>query len=261
MYSSDPARDGARDGAASVASFARPTGVALGPNASIFVADAGVRQIAADGSVTTLHLPLHTAIGISSSLRGGGTLFVTGSDGLWVIDLAMLAAGSQGAVSLLHPGMAAFVRPTPMPGVNALTAFGQHSVGVPFGVAAFPDGVGLVYTDVSTHTVRYANPATQSVDVIGGRDAGDAADESGAFAVADAGNKRIRLIRNVDRSAPDDAANGVFPDLGARNDAYRILFIGSSLVWDSGPFSRSPAAAIELASGRTARVRASLPCV
>ena len=265
----DPRRTGARDGPPGVASFDHPTGIALGPRGSLYVADgaAGVRQIAADGTVTSLRFPFGDAFGIASWLGGDGSLLVTNREGLWAIDLTLLAAGKAGAVSRFRPGMATLEPPTALPGVNELTARGQHAVGVPFGVATF-DGVGIAFTDVMTHTVRYADPRTQNVDVIGGHDVEDAAENGGGFAdgpteqsrfdeptgvaiapdgtlaVADAGNKRIRLIRGVDRSVPLDPTTDT---LGRerRPGEYRIGFIGSSLVWGSGPFSVSPAAAIE----------------
>jgi len=266
----DPQRGGARDGPPGVASFSHPTGIALGPHGSLFVADgsAGVRQIAADGTVSTLHLPLGDAFGIASFLGGDGVLHVTSREGLWTIDLSLLAAGKSGAVSRFRPGMATFEHLADTQGVTELYARGQHAVGVPFGVAAF-DEVGIAYTDVMTHTVRYADPATQNVDVIGGRDVEDAAENGGGFAdgptaqsrfdeptgvavaadgtvaVADAGNKRIRLIRDVDRSEPLFPSREVLDGVARRPGEYRIGLIGSSLVWGSGPFSVSPAAAIE----------------
>jgi len=265
----DPRRTGARDGPPGVASFDHPSGIALGPHGSLYVADgdAGVRQIAADGTVTSLRFPFGDAFGIASWLGGDGSLLVTNREGLWAVDLSLLAAGKPGAVSRFRPGMTTLEPPTALPGVNELTARGQHAVGVPFGVATF-DGVGIAFTDVMTHTVRYADPLTQNVDVIGGHDVEDAAENGGGFAdgpteqsrfdeptgvaiapdgtlaVADAGNKRIRLIRGVDRSVPLDPTSDT---LGSerRPGEYRIGFIGSSLAWGSGPFSVTPGAAIE----------------
>jgi DNA-binding beta-propeller fold protein YncE len=264
----DLRRSGAHDGPPALASFEHPTGIALGPRGSLFVADgsAGVRQIAADGTVSTLSLPFGDAFGIASWLAGDGVLDVTNREGLWTIDLAAFAAG-KGAVSRFRPGMMTLQISPPLPGVNELVARGQHSVGVPFGVSAF-DETGIAFTDVLTHTVRYADPLTQNIDVIGGRAIEDAAENGGGFAdgpaeqsrfdeptgvavapdgtvaVADAGNKRIRLIREVDRSVPFDPMHDTLGSARRRGE-YRIGFIGSSLVWGSGSFSVSPAAAIE----------------
>jgi DNA-binding beta-propeller fold protein YncE len=283
----DPRRSGARDGPRGVASFDHPTGIALGLLGSLFVADgnAGVRVIAPDGTVSTLPVAFGPAFGIASWLGGDGALYVTSRDGLWSIDLTVLSAGRPGAVSRFRPGMPTLEPPLQSTAINELSARGQHAVGVPFGVAAF-DGVAVAYTDVITHRVRYADPLRQDVDVIGGGSVEDAADEGGyadgptrqsrfdeptgvavapdgTVAVADSGNKRIRLIRGVDRRGPIEASSGGLTAVERRPNEYRIGFVGGSMTWGSGPFEVSPAAAIEhrLAAdgalahvGKTARV-------
>lgn len=283
----DPRRSGVHDGPRSVASFDHPTGVALGPQGSVFVADgnAGVRVIAADGTVRTLPVAFGPAFGVASWLGGDGVLYVTSRDGLWSIDLSVLASGKPGAVSRFRPGMPTFEPPPSGSAINELYARGQHEVGVPFGVGAFP-GVGIAYTDVVMHRVRYANPGSQTVDVIGGGAAEDPADEGGyadgptrlsrfneptgvavaadgTVAVADTGNRRIRLVRGVDRSGPLEPSSGALSGVARRPNEYRIGFIGGSMTWGSGPFDGSPAAAIErrlaavaplARAGKTARV-------
>jgi hypothetical protein len=282
----DPSRSGPHDGPKDVASFSHPTGIALGLKGSLFVADgnAGVRAIAPDGTISTLTVPFGPAIGIASWPVGDGALYVASRDGLWLVDLTLFAAGTPGAVYRFRPGMLTF-EPHPSAVVNELVAHGQHAVGVPFGVGAFT-GVGVAYTDVMNHRVRYADPLRGDIDVIGGGAAEDAADEGGyadgptrqsrfdeptgvavaadgTVAVADTGNKRIRLIRGVDRSGPLAASSEALTTIERRPNEYRIGFIGGSVTWGSGPFEVSPAAAIEhrLAAdgalshiGKTARV-------
>jgi hypothetical protein len=146
--------------------------------------------------------------------------------------------------------------------VFALTAHGQRPIGFPYAVSMI-DALGVVYTDVVSHTIRYANHQTQDVQPIGGQPIDDAARAGGGFrdgpsaqsqfdapmgiaaradgtiAVADTGNKRIRLIRDIDRAQPFYPFAGALPPVHFAPGDYRIALIGPSLIWGDGTFDDS----------------------
>jgi hypothetical protein len=74
---------------------------------------------------------------------------------------------------------------------------------------------------------------------------GIAARSDGVIAVADSGNKRIRLISNIDRLQPFYPFAGVLPDVHFSKSDYRIALVGASIVWGDGVFADSVGGQLE----------------
>ncbi len=62
---------------------------------------------------------------------------------------------------------------------------------------------------------------------------GVAARRDGTIAVADSGNKRIRLVRGIDRSEPLDPNAQILPTGNFTPSDYRIVYVGNSFVWSN----------------------------
>ena len=265
-FAGSPSRSTAQDGTLASASFGIPVGVAVDPKGVVYVADVavGVRRISLDGQVTTLPIEIKSPLGIAASpVNTTPMLWVTNAEGLWRIDLTTLAKNDVAhAVARFPSGGTEYPMPKDVPGIQRLVAHGQGVVGFPSAVSVMND-VGLVYTDVVQHTVRYANQESQDVQVIGGRATEDAPRNGGGFedgeasasrfdapmgiaarsdgtvAVADSGNKRIRLITHIDRTEPFFPWAGALPNVHFAANDYRIALIGASTIWGDGPFTDS----------------------
>jgi streptogramin lyase len=285
-YAGDPHRPGAQDGPRGEATFSDPVAVTVGAQGDLYVADvvAGVRRIAPDGAVTTLALPFKAPLGIVYPGHGVSQLWISTAGGLWRVDLDPIGSAAT-RVGLYRSGSIRYPVPPDEPGVMALTQAGQVSLGYPFALTAI-DPQSILFTDVVTHTIRYLNATSQDLQVVGGRARDDAAADSGGLqdgssdasrfdapmgiaaraggvvAVADSGNKCIRLIRAIDRSHPFFPQVDLLPDTGARDGDYRIALVGNSSVWGAGTFADSVGGRIEsdlnaspaFARGRKVRV-------
>jgi len=282
-YAGSPARPGDVDGARAVASFGLPVGIAVDNHGVAYVADTetGVRIIARDGTVSTLPVSIKGPLAVAVSPPNvSPTLWVTNREGLWRIDLVAVGKGDAAhAVARFSSGSYPYPAPPDPPGIFRLAAHGQRPIGFPYAVSMI-DAVGLVYTDVVSHTVRYANHQTQDVQPIGGQTIDDAAKSGGGFkdgpseqsrfdspmgiaarpdgviAVADTGNKRIRLIRDIDRAQPFYPFAGALPNVHFAPGDYRIALVGPSMIWGDGPFSESVGGRIEAALSRNASLAA-----
>jgi len=265
-FAGSPSRNSGLDGPLAQAGFSIPVGVAVDPQGIVYVADsaAGIRRISLDGQVSTLPVAIASPIGIAvSPANTTPMLWVANADGLWRIDLTALTTnGPANAVARFRSGAFQFPLPQPAPGIQRLQADGQGVIGFPSAISVIND-VGLVYTDVVQHTVRYANQESLDVQLIGGQATDDAPRDGGGFAdgptsasrfdapmgiaarsdgtvaVADSGNKRIRLITAIDRTTPFFPWAGALPDIHFAPNDYRIALIGASTIWGDGPFTDS----------------------
>jgi streptogramin lyase len=230
---------GYRDGPGDQALFNVPSGIAIGPDGMVYVADTyngRVRRIAHDGTVSTfatLSLPvalvfdgagnLYVAdqrLGLQRISRGGAIQplnFTTGPFGFGLCERGqaapvMVASDPHGLVYSI--------------GGDVARLPGEAQAGDPFGTPfqlAMPDCESVVFSDARTHTLRYLHElpsvilagarGEDSYDDGGFRDGpsttalfdvpfGVTATADGSLLVADAGNRRIRRIVGFDRRRP-----------------------------------------------------------
>lgn len=135
---------GSRDGSGSAARFNEPTGLALAPDGSLYVADFGnhtIRRITADGTVTT----------VAGSAGQGG--FVDGA----AATLARLRSPVDVAVD---PAGTVFVLDRSNHAVRVLDATGLLTTRAGDGSAGFADGAG--------RAARFKFPTGLAVDAEGG---------------------------------------------------------------------------------------------
>ena len=231
--------DGKLDGALRAATFHLPVSIAIDSFGNVFVADfnTGVRQIK-NGAVSTVSLPALIQLDITSVSTVGAEaalhLIIVNRDGIYAFEPAngknaFYRAGGYGARdSALAPW--AFME-------------GYRSIGYPY--ALVPLGtLDFVYTDIWTNSVRVIR--SSYTNAIAGNMSEDASASpsvfdaplgiakrpAGGYAVADSGNRRIRLV------AADNPEQGAgAPDVAAAKNAYRIVLIGNSHIlynsdWD-----------------------------
>jgi len=268
-FAGNPQRIGRDNGERRAASFTLPRSIAIDRYGDLFVADpmSGVRKITSEGMVSTIALPFKAPVQLAVSPTGEPILFVTNVVGLWIVELSSLKGPSNVLrVSRFFAGPRNFFTADEgqpeTGGVWLRAAEGERSIGYPFAIAAL-DGHAVVYTDLRTHTVRYLDTTYQDTSILGGQAIEDAANhgagfsngrsaqsrfdapmgiaarQDGLIAVADSGNKRIRIIRDVDRTEPLDPTAQVVPAGAFAPDDYRIAYLGNSFVWTNAHLNDS----------------------
>jgi streptogramin lyase len=252
----------ARDGDATHARLSDPFGVAIGPDGTIYVADAGdaqrIRRLAPDGSVTTL------AGGVRGFADGPGDAarFDTPSG---------LAIDAGGALYLADTGNNAIRRISPDGQVTTIAGDGlpghrdgpgsQARFNGPVGVAVAPDG-RVIVADTYNDRIR-AIGLDGSVTTIAGAGSpglvdgpaeiaqfdtpcGVAIDEHGRIHVADTGNG---LLRVVDAIGSVTTPSTLYPDGPFRPIGIALAGAVTYVVDESGRV-------VEITDGRTVRTLA-----
>jgi hypothetical protein len=173
-------KPGTRDGHVTRARFSDPFGVAVGPDGSVFVADAGdahaVRRISPDGFVSTIATGFNTPSGIA--IDASGVLYVADT-----ANNAIGRVGLDGAVTTLARGF------------NG-----------PIGVALDPAG-RIIVADTYNDRIRAIQPDGTIVDITQEEfdtPCGVAVDAAGNIYVAETGAGAVRMI----------STTGVVSDVG-----------------------------------------------
>jgi hypothetical protein len=255
-FTGQPGVLGAYDGPATLATFGLPTGIAASGK-DLYVADRyGIRKVAADGSVTTLRGLGQNPWAVAVRQRPAGPV--------------VMAADRNGIVARYYVGPEFVERrfASPQAGVDSTpqSILGDRVIGNAFGLTALDDYT-VVYTDPRTESVRLLELVSGETKVLAGSETPDGAADDAAFAdgpwdvarffapagiarsddgrivVADAGNRRIRLLSTFSR--PYDPWRSVSDSMYQANDsdrttpAYRIAFVGNSQVYSDTNWSDS----------------------
>jgi hypothetical protein len=248
-----PGAFGAQDGPAAQATFKFPVALAADARGDLFIADfqTGVRELSADGNVTTLALgadPRVTGIAYANT-PAGGVLFVADVTGLIRYDLASKTATRFSSTTDYSP---------------ANTLQGGGSFGYPQSVAAY-DGRVAAFSDIRNNTISLLNhEAVRVLAGVAAHDAGNTAGglrdgdplaarffdpkgiaiaRDGSIFVADSGNHVVREIPAPDRRyylSPEDAAG-----IAASPGRYGVALVGNSLSWTDSTWSDSIAGRLE----------------
>ncbi|HZO93506.1 MAG TPA: hypothetical protein VFB22_07020 [Candidatus Baltobacteraceae bacterium] len=226
---------GTTDGAAPVARFAAPLGIATTPSGAVYVGDAvaGLRKIEASGRVVTIPTPSKAAYFVAFDARSG-MLFVTAPDDLVVVHDDVPING----VKLAKPAATGYL------------AY-NYNIGSPFGIVALSP-TQVLYTDVVTGALRYLE-TDGSTEVLSGRA------EGGDFRVAGRSDGPLRadsfvepvglalapdrsvivadrFARTVRRIASWDDVTRVRPDTATiprwTPHRFRIAYVGNSTIWN-----------------------------
>jgi hypothetical protein len=220
--------------------FTNLKGIAVADGGEVYVADdgAGIRRIDPRGRITTLPLPTDHQLVLGVALRT-----IAGREYLAYTDATHVYLGPLGSAK---PQSLAYDDEREPDGTGAV-------VGHTYGVAILNENT-LAVTDTTTHTVRLirfpappfvagrvvrvlAGGNNDGTDITGGFGDGPpwrsrfdtptaiAIADDGSLVVADAGNRRIRKIANVDarESVLPDLSNFTIPDR-----SYHVAIVGNS---------------------------------
>jgi hypothetical protein len=259
-YAGNAAAAGNADGDRASARFYAPLALAFDRAGNLFVADFGngVREVDVSGRVSTVSLPKGRgllATSVATAVEAGhDVLLVALQSGIARLDL------TAGQTSFFAAGLAP-------PGSNSDSAANVFmeagpNLGTAYGVAPFGEG-RFIYTDLRNHAIRVV--WGRQARVLAGSNDGDASYTAGTyrdgpgqaarfyaplgiarigaarFAVADSGDRRVRLV------AVHTAPAQRFEDLVAAKTFYRIVYIGNSFVDYDGDDRTSIAALLEAA--------------
>ncbi|HEX5274967.1 MAG TPA: hypothetical protein VFW34_06800 [Candidatus Rubrimentiphilum sp.] len=220
-YAGDPNAAGAKDGAAANATFTEPRGLALGTDGTLYVADygVGIREIDPKGIVATLPVDARLSKSVSS--------------------VALLEGQSPGLFFASRSGTAFFEF-----GSRKTRLDRERPALIPYGLIAISGGQYVAST-MRGNRVYYSDFLGGWLRLIAGNSERDESN-SGGFAdgppdvarfqapagltldgqhnivVADAGNRRIRLIPAIDSHLPL-AAN-----VSADPETYQVAFVSNS---------------------------------
>jgi guanyl-specific ribonuclease Sa len=262
-----------------------PRQLALDRAGRLYVADMvlGVVRIDPDGTRTVLSLAVKAACGVAVFERAGTmTLFVADERGI-----LMAREGHELRIDRADralPGTATTEGEEPIGAPNQLAALDDHTVAY---TDTRDEAVRMLVFDpelaaygmlASAADNAMHRPVGGAVTLLAGSARNDSAMSSGGFAdgtaaqfdapigiaatsggdliVADAANRRIRVIRGIERGNAL-LEGGALPPARGGDGAYRILYVGASGIWWNTDWTTSIPGTIEreLAGTRTNRAQ------
>ena len=252
---------GALDGPIASATFVEPRALAFDRLGNLWVGDAGVglRKIDRAGIVSRIALPAgivatHITSIMDLAASDGERLLISDGQSMVDIDLA------THAYTYTMPELVGY---DALPPEKLLEFEGRSPAGSPFATAMLPGGA-IVYTDPALHAVRIRidqfatslsrTPAENTSFFGGGFADGTSALVNGPLGIAvlgnraviaDAGNRRIRLISDIETRHFTEPGINPFGSYGNPDRYYRIAFIGNSYAAWNMPFSQTAAGRIE----------------
>jgi len=266
-----PGTQGTRDGTGKAANFYFPVAIAIDHRGNLFVADEfnGIRKVSPTGRVSTVRLPGAISRTFKRWLTGIAVITQDNVDHIFASNFSTLlhfTEGGSGAYFYrdLTSTQAEATNTKISAGEKILE--GNRTVGNPFALA--PLGVHeIAYTDVRAHTIRFL------FDIIGaplGPDpledmqtqGGGYADGPGRnsqfyeptgiavlpgnrLAVADSGNRRIRVISNIPRQNVRVPSEPAVAGLTGGSDFYNIAYVGNSYAYYDSLWKSSIPARLE----------------
>ncbi len=246
-YAGVPQTAGAANGALRSATFRRPMALAYDAGGTLYVADFGTGvRVVARGEVSTLDGSFLQ--GLRSSVTG---IAVWGAAGRRVLYVAL----QQGIAVIDLVAKSSYLYPSPAADIpqRSLVLEGLRTVGWPYALAAVGPN-SIAFTDPTDDSVRYVagHLSAQAVglpvenapfnagyyrdgegnEVRFRQPAGIAASNANQFAIADTGNRRIRVLSGLDFRHETDSA-----ELERNASFYRIVYVGTPFVsydqvWD-----------------------------
>mgnify|MGYP001359810875 CR=1 FL=1 len=238
-FAGNPAKRGYADGPRADATFEFPNDIAIDQQHNLYVADVPyLRKIDSSGMVSTLTLP-HPAHSVSVENVDGHTLLLLGAKtgGLFVDDLATgkIEDHTNTSAWLEDPGYEY--------GIAALNRYEVVAADPAFSVIRliqFPGPLQAAYYRplTATPSVRAQTRGGGFQDGAGEnalftQPTGIAVSTSGMIAVADTGNRRIRLLSPFDDRSLNMIQLGAMPPLPAAKDPgqFSIGILGGSNVY------------------------------
>jgi hypothetical protein len=247
VFAGSPTVAGSALGARLQARFIQPMGLAIDPGGNLLVADpeVGLRKIDSSGNVSAM--PYGTKpFGVSVGDAGG---YVT----MYIAEADQILEVFQDKVlwrltSINHASPVSAAQGT---GPDRMIAM-EAPVGYPLAVTQIADH--LFFGDVRTNAIRYVYPTQMLAKIVAGGSTEDSSGEGagyqdgdgatarfngpvavaarpdGTLAVADAGNRRIRLAR-VDLATEIAHDSAVVPVQALSEKDYSIVLVGNSFTW------------------------------
>lgn len=249
-----------------VRGLGQPRQLALDHAGNVYVADAkrGLLRITPDGVVSKLDVDVDSPFGVAIVDEGPRVV--------------AFVADARGITQFLVGGNVVIWYPSTATATQAHVPIdARASIGTPFQLAAIDDHA-VAYTDLRAHCVRYldllhnitfvlagSGDEAANIDGAGFVDGSSTAARfddpmgiafrpDGSLVVADAGNRRIRVIRGFDHREVRNDPVDVFADRRVPGQ-YRILYVGSSNVWWATSWSDSIPGIVERTIANDVRER------